>query len=598
MKFLLSYAQLFFALLLFALSTQQSFALNTTTPTQKRQLNKALLFSSSQLNKPLAMAELTPPNTINNNALSFNHTFSGRITLTAKPKLSSIAAIVGKITPDAQSMVRAILPTIRFDFVQHNNDIIPIQRSLMTSQHPYWDYIVGLGKIWQESDDGNYYRVAMPFSLIEKNQNCVHNGVLTFLLNAQGESSQFYYQISSETCLYFQADLWGMGDVSYQGKSLKIAEQVIRWFTQEKAARLPTKPLADIKQLTPNKNIKLSALSLKKEIPAYSISAYGIVSDGIHYVSECQTRAGAYPFCDEMVLPSYSTAKSWFAGIAMLRMATLYPNIFNEKISDWVPACKDNWQGVTFAHLLNMSTGHYLSTKSSVDESAEHGLKFFNSKSHQDKITYSCRQFPQQVSAGTQFVYHTSDTYLLGTALTNFLMAKQNTHTTKTADIFSDILVKDIWPAAKLSPVLYRSRRTLDKRKQAFSGYGLFYLRDDIAKFNHFLTQQLNLPEQKSLLDQTQLKHALQKLEHPSGIKTNYNGIRYSNGFWAKKISDILSCEQETWLPLMSGYGGISIVLLPNNRTFYYVSDSGKFTWKKAIIELNKIEPTRGAFKK
>lgn len=562
------------------------FSAAQTSASQKTHLDKDQLLSSTKFNKPLNMAVFNAKN----NALlqPFEEvSFSGRITLKANAKLSSIAAVVGKITPDSASMVRAILPTISFDFVQQQHNIIPLQRSLINTRHPYWDYIVGLGKIWQEKNDQHYFRVAMPFSLIEKNQNCVHNGALTFLINKQGETSNFYYQISSETCLYFQADLWGMGQVSYQKKSFKLAAQVISWFKQEKLARIPTKPLADIKQLAPHKNIKLKSLSLSKEIPASSMSVYGVVINNTHYVSSCQTRAGVYPFCDEMVLPSYSTAKSLFAGIAMLRMEKLYPGIFNEQVSDWVPECNNNWQGVTFAHLLNMSSGHYLSKKSNVDESAAHGLNFFNAKSHQYKIKYSCQQFPQQVSAGKQFVYHTSDTYLLGTALNNFLKAKKG----ENADIFNDILVKDIWPAMKLSPVSYKSRRTLDKNQQPFSGYGLFYLRDDIAKFNRFLSQQLSLSKQDSLLDSTQLKQALQKFKQPSGIKTNYNLIRYSNGFWARKISDVLSCKHETWLPIMSGYGGISIVLLPDNRTFYYVSDSGIFTWIKAIIELDKIQP-------
>ncbi len=39
----------------------------------------------------------------------------------------------------------------------------------------------------------------------------------------------------------------------------------------------------------------------------------------------------------------------------------------------------------------------------------------------------------------------------------------------------------------------------------------------------------------------------------------------------------------------MSGFGGIGLVLLPNNMIYYHVSDNGEYKFKKALIELNKI---------
>lgn len=571
---------------IFLLFTTTIYADEQNNNSPRSNLTKSQLFSEKNFSQPLNMQVFKASD---KQILTQEKPLSGKITLSAIPRLSAISSVVGKITNDNVSMVRAIMPTMSFDFIQSNNNIIPLQRTLRSTRHPSWDYIVGLGKIWQEASDSAFYRVAIPFSLIEKNQNCVHNGALSFLINEQGKTSNFYYQISSETCLYFKANFWGMGKVVYENKNISNHKQVLKWYKNEQKNRLPTKSMVKLEEYaaTKNVNINLNKIALKAEINPSNMTVYGVVSDNIHYASTCNTRTGAYPFCNEMVLPSYSTAKSLFAGIAMLRMEKLYPGIFNELVSDWVPACKNNWQGVTFSHLLNMSTGHYISKKSNVDEAAEHGLIFFGARSHQEKINYSCTQFPPQEKPGEQFVYHTSDTYLLGTALNNFLKAKQG----ENADIFNDVLVKDIWPAAKFSPVTYRSRRTLDKRKQPFSGFGLFYLRDDIAKFNLFLSTQLALPENESLLDRTQLKNTLQKNDRPAGLLAGYSFLRYSNGFWARKVSDILSCETETWLPVMSGYGGISIVLLPDNRQFYYVSDSGKFTWRNAIAELHKIKP-------
>ena len=54
-----------------------------------------------------------------------------------------------------------------------------------------------------------------PFALVEINANCVHNGVLGFLYRADGRISKAAYQVSSETCAYFKADLWGLLIASY-----------------------------------------------------------------------------------------------------------------------------------------------------------------------------------------------------------------------------------------------------------------------------------------------------------------------------------------------------------------------------------------------
>ena len=45
------------------------------------------------------------------------------------------------------------------------------------------------------------------------------------------------------------------------------------------------------------------------------------------------------------------------------------------------------------------------------------------------------------------------------------------------------------------------------------------------------------------------------------------------------------------WVPLMSGYGGNSVLLLPNGATFYIFSDGDEYVWFGAVNEINKIAP-------
>ena len=77
---------------------------------------------------------------------------------------------------------------------------------------------------------------------------------------------------------------------------------------------------------------------------------YGLVVGGVNYLSACDTRSGAYPYCDVIDLPSYSLAKSVFAAAALMRLELLQPGASAQRISAHVPECATPaWNGVTFA---------------------------------------------------------------------------------------------------------------------------------------------------------------------------------------------------------------------------------------------------------
>jgi len=551
---------------------------------------------------PMAIANLLKPI----NSKLTKAVFKGRLTFTPVKKHSQLTLVEKsdvylfeqRTRPSAFTPARAVLPKISFDFVQSAGDVIPLQRGLQQSQHPHWDYFIGIGNIWQQARSKNA-RIAMPFALVEKNQNCVHNGILSFMINESGESSNFYYQIGSETCQYFKANFWGVGQLTYQtvesltnNKQAEIktkAKQKIAQLQQERQHQLPIKSLQQLVNNHPQVNI--DNLTLKKTINTQDMTNYGLVFNGVHYLSDCSTRFGDYPFCSQLILPSYSTAKTLFAGLAMFYLENIYPSIFNEKVTNWVAQCSGkNWQGVTFSHLLNMTTGNYDKSEHGADESAEHSQIFFKAKSQYDKTQYSCQQFKQKSRAGTEFVYHTSDTYLLGVALTNFLRAQGNEkNEILTRDLFKYVFTESLWPMLKLSPVAFSTRKTLDKHQQAFTGYGLFFLRDDIAKLMNFITKE-NVAE-RPILNKKRLSSTLQKYPDTDDMHSQIQTIHYKNGFWKQDVTKLLACKKETWLPYMLGYGGIAIVLASNNIQYYYFSDSDKYNWRAAIKELNKIAP-------
>jgi hypothetical protein len=475
------------------------------------------------------------------------------------------------------------LPDISFQFVQNaQNEIIPIKRSLNLAEHANWDYFIGVGHIGQDQDDPSYYRIVLPLALVEKNQNCVHNGIVSFLINDLAKPSHFYYQFSSETCAYFKPDLWGMGKLSYVPMTLSQSPKVLSDYQQEKQRRLPTESIFALAKRF--EQLDVDNLALNKLIKKEDMSVFGVLYQGVNYLSKCHTRAGNYPFCEAMILPSYSTAKSIFAGLTMLYLQRSYPSIFNESVEHWVPECQgQDWQGVSFADLLNMRSGHYDSREDGVDENAPKLLTFFNAQSHQDKIRFSCQAYPRQSSPGSQFVYHTSDTYLLGTALNQFVKANLG----QDKDIFADVFLQKVLGNLSLSPIIERSRTTTDAAHQAFFGYGLFFTVDDIAKISQFANQQTELAIGRSMLSSGQRTTTV---NGNGGIQPVSPSLAYQNGFWARDIAPLLHCLQPSWQTFMSGYGGITVAPLADNLSYYYFSDSYQFNWGDAAVELNKIE--------
>ncbi len=511
-----------------------------------------------------------------------NH-FEGRLQLTVERPTRDFSVLVDRYGDAvANAGAAAHLPSFDFDFVQSDGALIPVRRGSIANDHPEWEFILEPGSVWDEPDDGEFTRAAVPFTLEERNANCMHNGVLTFLFKSDGTISDVAYEIAQGTCAYFQFNLWGYSAARYVPARVATAARVIADFHDELAARMPTRPFPAGTQFG-------SAL----DVPSSSLTVYGLVDGlvdgGVHYTSACQTRLGDYPYCDVLDLPSYSLAKTLVGGIGALWLAARYPGVLEARISDYVPACRaaDGWGDVTFANALDMATGHYRSADDQHDEDAADMLGFFLAEDHADKLRFACTHYPRKAAPGTVWVYHTTDSYLLGTALNAFYRAK----TRSDADFYHDVLAGQLWPALHLSPPVGVTRRTRDAAQQPFTGYGLTLHRDDIAKLANFLNVDHGEIGASVLLDQAQLNAALQRDPAHPGLRAGANDLRYNHGFWAWNAQVSLGCREPTWIPFLSGYGGIIVALLPNGMSYYYVSDGGVFRWAQAAAEANRTRP-------
>ncbi len=193
------------------------------------------------------------------------------------------------------------LANFSFKFVQEGSYLIPVQQSLVITGSTAWNYILGPGRVWQETSDNGYMRASFPFALVERNQNCVHNGEMTFLFNRTKKPniSKVRYQVTQETCLYFKLNLWGQLAATYTPGRVADAQALANAEAAEVANRIPTKPFSALATHFPKSGINIDNFTKGFKSPA-DITTYGLLINGVNYVSNCQTRYGTYAFCDNM----------------------------------------------------------------------------------------------------------------------------------------------------------------------------------------------------------------------------------------------------------------------------------------------------------
>jgi hypothetical protein len=552
-----------------------------TSRIERQALSLEFLLSGSSLDNPVNTSAFRA--STDGKSL---HRFEGRLEMFPVPGQGQLLKQLDWFDYlDDSSLSIADLPPFSFEFVQNENELIPVSRGPQASSHPHWELILEPGRVWDEPGDRGWTRASLPFSLQERNANCTHNGLLTFVFKASGEVSRVAYQVGSETCQYLQIDLWGVLDARYIPGKVREAETVIHDHRESVDARLPVKSIEAIAEDYPGADP-----GGFDWYPPGEASTFGFAIDGVHYSGGCATRYGPYPYCEVLDLPSYSLAKSIFAGTALMVLEQAFPGVGELRVDQLVPECSgERWEGVTLQHLADMSSGNFESLEPNADEFASYETDFMAGETHAQKINTACKLFPRNAEPGSVFAYHTSDTYIAGTVMNAFLARQNAAGKSAARDIHSDVLVKEVMKPLKLSPVTWHSRRSYDEIAQPFAGYGLTLHADDIVRFGLFLAQGDGVIQGRQVLSNEELSAALQRNSNDRGVKAGSEKLRYNNGFWGFLTDLDGTCNEPVWLPVMSGYGGISVVILPNRSLFYVFSDHGRFEWLKAAIESNSI---------
>ena len=548
------------------------------------------------------------------NAAQAKEKFEGTLTLEELPasgQFVELSDIFG-ILPAGDSTWKH-LPAFSFQFVQSGSYLIPAVQGLTITGSPSWNYIIGPGRVWQEDDDNGYARASLPFALVQRNQNCVHNGEMTFLFSStkSPEVSNVYYQITQETCYPMKFNLWGIASATYTPGAVPEATSLQEAHAAELSHRLPTKAIEALAVDYPHAGINPSAFLSAYKHPE-DVTTFGLVIHGINYTAKCRTRSGDYAFCGDMRLPSYSIAKSVFAGVALIRLGQLFGKpVYNQLIKSFIPESSSggNWSSTTFNSASDMATGNYNLDAYEADEDSPTMDTFIVDESYAAKVKDAFAFKQNYVQPGTKWVYQSSATFLLTQAMNVFLKQQRG----KSADIF-ELVRDDVYKPLHLSAGGLTTIRTDNSAKGAPSGYyGLFFNQDDIAKLGNFLNTSNGTLNASQVLEPGRLNEALFRVPNAGDVgvpilgsssasalgppqlgnkrPVNPNTRRYTHGFWGKQITTTefpgYSCD--FWVSLMVGYGGNIVALLPNGATFYIFSDGREFPFADSVQESSRL---------
>ncbi len=535
------------------------------------------LMNGFEYSSPLEESALTIPE----DAASPEHVFEGRLELVGEDSVGEVKVLLGDPVQEPEV---SHLPEFDFQFVQHDGYLIPVQRGLIITDHPYWNYYIEPGRVWQETGDQGYSRASFPFALNWKGANAAFNGTMTFLFNNDG-ISKVWYQITQETAVGFSGDLWGLLDANFVPGQVESADEIKAAFAQEQADRFPTRPIQALAEDYPG--VDLTAFG--RGISRQHMTWYGFVVNGVNYLGGCQTRYGTYPYCEYMRVPSYSTAKSIFASLALMRLTQKYdPGAPELLIKDYVSEAAESsgdWSQVTFDHVLDMATGNYRTSVFMVDEE-QWGNPFWTNDYYAVKIA-AALDWPNSNAPGMQWVYRSSDTFIVTRAMQNYLQTLEGPE----ADIFQ-FVVDEIYKPLNMGPGVFSTQRTKDDNwnGQPLGLGGMWWVPDDLAKITHFLNVDGGAIGNEQILPPGMLAATLQRDPDDRGVGS-YPGGQYNNAFWADLYgtNDGFGCE--FWVAEMLGYSGVVVVLMPNGSSYYYASDGRDFTWDAAVRESDKLIP-------
>jgi hypothetical protein len=342
----------------------------------------------------------------------------------------------------------------------------------------------------------------------------------------------------------------------------------------ELAARLPTKPLDDLRGQYPPGTLDGYGGPV---VPKWQV-ARAIFKDGTLYYEAEQTPYGPYPYPLEMRFGVRSVTKTVTAAVSLLRLAEVYgPYVLDLKIGDYVPGADPHWNKVRFIDAADMASAYggvgSLLTHPNVNGSGylENDYNgWYTAPSVAEKLAHMRTHLkPYPWEPGKVMRYRDHDMFMLGLAVDGFLKSMRG----PTADAWDMVSTEVLQPIGIFHAPIVRTREPAGRDGPAWFSAGYYPTLDDLAKIA-LLFQDHGEHDGKQLLHRRltdsvlAAEGALDKEGDASdGVPVVRDGATpaklYRMAFHFTPVTGSVSGKRR-YLPTMSGYGENIVQLFPN----------------------------------
>jgi len=446
--------------------------------------------------------------------------------------------------------------------------LVPLERDLILSGRgaggnggSFWNVIANPGRAWSEPGDGGYSRASFPFTFTDNYVGQARNGLATFVFN-ENEASPAAIQITQETAPneeYLRTDFSARVPVTLDPTCPAEAERIVDEFERELAARLPVRPWSALPDAA------RSQATARNGFADTDLSAVALLLDGQLYQQEVATRSGPHPFPEWMRHGVYSVTKTMGLGLSMFYLAGRYgDDIFDERIVDYVPelAGHPGWQGVTFHHTLNMVTGVV---------GGERGAQigpFVQARSAAARLAAIAALPDAPAPPGAEFAYYSTHAFVLSQAMNNYVRAREGSGADYWTMVRQDVLA----PLGIPRLPVQRSFEADGSLGTPIMAWGSYPDVDAAAKVAQLL-QDEGFHGDLQLLSRTKVREALRR----TGVRaypTSAASEEYLHSVWTVR-TDTGTCTLD--VPLMSGYGGNHVLMMPSGLSLVRFMDAGDY---------------------
>ena len=490
---------------------------------------------------------------------------------------------------------RRLFPSFEVDLESVGDHVVPVQVEVLTPSNPSaWSVIVGNGRAWDEPEDGGLTRVSLPITLVHRQWNEGHNGLLTFLTDGL-EISAVRFQVTQETVPWNRFNYWGWLEAEFAPMPSSGVSDTERAFRRELAERVPTASLEELPAM--------AMADFTRRLLPQSISQSGVLLDGVLYLDQALTRTGPYPFPDEMRHGAFSVTKTAGAAVTLLRLAQKYGDeVFDERITDWVEDTSDHggWGDVTFEHALSMVTGigtanpnrNQAITFSDEGNDSVEAWNVFNFARDVEQRLFGTFLFGNYPWGPGEIVrYNSSHTFVLGVAMQRYLEAREGPD----ADLW-EMVNAEVYRPIGLRWVPAQRIRNRDRSRGVMPmGWGLYPTPHDATRIAQLLHQggawhgEQLLHRDRTLATLGRVGERYPTSQASQLTNGDWRQIQYRNAAWSIDVDRGPNCRgAANW---MEGLGGNYVVILPTGTTLLRFADQNVYDSGSLILTGLRLDP-------